>query len=110
MLMQGLSYGEVSLQPILSCHFPHFSLLGPKCVPKTIILDATIPFEYHIHANRYDHEGLLEDGCEKMEGGKVNFFVVDNEVYDAFIRLDIGCDVYIVNVQLKNTYNRGHYE
>ena len=58
----------------------------------------------------YDHRGILEDGCETKTEVQANYFVTNDGVTDAFLILDLGCDIFVTNVHLKNTYNYGGYE
>ena len=88
-----------------------FPFPGPECIPKANVIDATPGFKHDAgYGNRFDHRGILQDGCEEVNSDGANYFVTSNWVTDAFLIFDLGCDVFVTTVQLKNVHNNGKYE
>ena len=61
-----------------------------------------------------EHVLLEEGGCEFYNhagGGTIpysNFFLASEGATNAYITFDLGTSVFMNNIQIKNTNNRGH--
>lgn len=94
------------LHTVCQVTFVENILPGPKCIPNTSILDATPSYKSSTMGSYFGHQVILEDGCENNDvGGRANYYLVDNGKVNAFIILDLGCDVFVSNVQLRNAHN-----
>ena len=72
-------------------------------MPETKIVDSTTGYAGN---DFYNNDLILTDGCEsRTDYPTANYYMTDNGVADAFITLDLGCEVFITNVQLKNGHN-----
>ena len=77
------------------------SALGTFCYPVTTVLDSTPAATF----SSFEVNHILSNDCET---GPIEstYYITPEGLTDAFITLDIGCQMFMTNIEIRNTRNR----
>lgn len=78
---------------------------GPNCKPQLRVESSSEPHPHGIERGLYKAESVLfNDGCDLSDGDtKSNFFLGPDDATDFYIVIDVGCIVFMTDIEIKNT-------